>query len=250
MKSFIGLIKKEHAYNASLNFVMLGFVIFVVSIIPIILHNYYSQTTIHGNRFIFIIITTGIVSMISIFSFFTSLNVNIRKKELWLHNTRSIITLILAKAVYQFISVLILCAVCFIGFFFVGEKIEGTFGQISMFYSYCLIIMLFLYPTLLVLTLFFYALSLELKRYIGKLSYILTFGLAIGFFSMNDNFSNELFQYGKVSTDWLLPYFPKFNEEIMFTTGDMYIGSEVASFLFIGSIFVIACFWIERVITR
>ncbi|MGN7476223.1 hypothetical protein ACTHOQ_00095 [Solibacillus silvestris] len=250
MKSFIGLLKKEHAHYASLNFVMVGFAVFAISIVPVVLHNYYSQSTIQGNRFIFTLVASSIVSFLCIFSFFSSLKADIRKKELWLHNTQSIITLIMAKAVYQLVSVLVINAVCFTGFFFVGDQIDGTLGQLCLFYIYCISIILVLYPTMLILTLFFYAISLELKRYIGKLSVVVSFFLAVVFFSMADEIPSGFFRFGKVPTDWLFVNFPKFNGGIMVTQMDMYVGSEIASFLFLGALFVISCKWIERVITR
>lgn len=250
MKAFIGLLKMEQRSFMNVGLVFLVLSILGISIAPIIIHEYKGYLTVQGYRFTFMIFVTCIVFINSIVLFFSSLKKDINKKELWLHNSQSIVLLVLVKALYQGVQLIIICGVTFIGFFFVGEKLAGTAGQLLFFYSYCMCIIAVLYISIVVFALCFYATLLQCKRYMGKLGIIAAIAIAVVFLNFVEKLPSDFLAYGTISAQGLASNFPKFNNEVTIVMMDMHIASELFNIVFFILLFVLACKWIERVITR
>ena len=107
-----------------------------------------------------------------------------------------------------------------------------------------------MYIAIIVFALCFYAANLQFKRYIGKLSIIGAIALAIAFLRILEKVPTDFLAYGKISTQALASEFPKFNDITTFGRMDIYVASELFNIVFLALLFVLACKWIERVITR
>lgn len=250
MKSFIGLLKKERIAYLSAGLGWLGVVLLLIWLGPIAISEYYQNATIHNTRFILIVIGYVLLVMVALFQFMASLRVDIAKKELWLHSQHSIVTLVFAKVLYQAMQMFVLCSVTFIGFLFVGDELVATALEMLVFYGYTTYIILAAYVLFVILVLCFYTISIQLKRFIGKLSNVVTFVLAILFVKVSEKIPSNPLPFGKISTQSLNNYLPKFNEYTTIITLDIYLVQELAYILLYIVLFVVACKWIERVITR
>ncbi|RKJ59896.1 hypothetical protein D7X33_28740, partial [Butyricicoccus sp. 1XD8-22] len=111
MRKFVGLIGQEHRHYGLFNYVMAGLVGLVVFLGPVVIaqvfpnENYYDVNNI---RFGMTIIAAVFIGILSIAMFTSSLNRDIKTKELWLHNNQTIYALIGAKIVYHGISLIVL----------------------------------------------------------------------------------------------------------------------------------------------
>ncbi|KGR91577.1 hypothetical protein CD30_04515 [Ureibacillus massiliensis 4400831 = CIP 108448 = CCUG 49529] len=256
MRKFVGLIGQEHRHYGLFNYVMAGLVGLVVFLGPVVIaqvfpnENYYDVNNI---RFGMTIIAAVFIGILSIAMFTSSLNRDIKTKELWLHNNQTIYALIGAKIVYHGISLIVLNIIAFIGFFFVGDLIVGTIMQYLIFGIACLIIVTMTYLFFIVVVLFLTGLKTQLARYIGKLSYVVMFITVILLLELLNRLPNFTFlQIGKVQLSSLNAYLPTFADTKMDISlfHDFYLVEEIVASLVFILIYILSCKWIERVITR
>ncbi|BDH62822.1 hypothetical protein MTP04_29520 [Lysinibacillus sp. PLM2] len=256
MNKFLGLVIQEHRHYGLFNYVMAGLVGLVVFLGPVvILQIFPSEHTYNVNniRFVMTIVAAFFIGILSIFVFTSSLNRDIKSKELWLHNSQSIYTLIGAKVVYHAISLIVLNVIAFIGFFFVGDLIVGTILQYLILGIACLIIVMLTYLFFIVVVLFLTGLKTQLARYIGKLSYVVMFITVILLLELLNRLPNFTFlQIGKVQLSNLNDYLPIFtvSEIGLSLFHDFYLVEEIVASLVFILIYILSCKWIERVITR
>lgn len=250
MNSFIGLLKKEHIAYFSAGIILFGVVLLIVSLGPFAIYEYYENSTIHNNRFILIISCYALIGVHSLYHFMASLRGDIQKKELWLHSQHSIVTLIFAKALYQALQLFVLCSITFIGFFFVGDELTATSLEMLGFFGYTMFITFAVYALFIILLLCFYTVGIQLQRFIGKLSGVVTFVLAVLFLKVSEKIPSNPLPFGKISTHSLNSYLPEFKDYITIVFMDVYVIQELAYILLYIVLFVVACKWIERVITR
>ena len=175
MKAFIGLLQKERIRYLSVGIIGLLFALLAVWLGPILLHRYNSIYNIYNSRFFIIVAVVALTGLFSLFYFIGSVKRDVKQKELWLHNRQSIYTLIFAKFLYQGIQMIVICAVTFLGFFFVGDEIVGTFSQKIFFYGVCVYYVVCAYVVFGLIFFIIFTIDLQLKQFIKKGSVILSF---------------------------------------------------------------------------
>lgn len=256
MKKFAGMIVQEHRQYALFNYVMAGLVGIVVFLGPVVIGQLFLNSNdynVNVVRFTMSIIAASLVCLLSIGMFSSSLNRDIKTKELWLHNSQSIYALIGSKAIYHGLSLIALSVIPFIGLFFVGDLIVGTLLQYLVFGIASLFLVIFIYIFFMGVVLFLTALNTQLARYIGKLSYVVMFISVIVLLELQNRLPSITFlQIGKVQFEFYNIYLPTFaNNEIYFSLfSDFYIVEEIVSSAVFILIYILSCKWIERVITR
>lgn len=251
MKAFNGLLKKERFDYLGTGFGLLGIVLILIWLAPIAIHRYFDSTSIHHNRYVLVVVCFILIIMVGLlYQFMGSLNRDISRRELWLHNQQSIVKLVFAKAVYQGIQTILLCSVSFIGFFFVGEEVVGSMKQMLVFYMFSMYIVLAAYVSFSLMLLCFFALNIQLNRYIGKLSGFITFIGGVAFITLSGDTPSHFLPYWKISTEPIIANLPQFNNETILIAQELYLVEGFAYLLFFIFLFVLACKWIERVITR
>ncbi|CAM5214317.1 hypothetical protein UACE39S_05497 [Ureibacillus acetophenoni] len=256
MNKFFGLVIQEHRYYTMSNVVMAGLVGIFIFLGPLAIIQIFPNTghyDVNNIRMIFTMIAGSLVWIFSIAMFSSSLNRDIKTKELWLHNSQSIYSLIGAKVIYHCISMIALGIVAFTGFFFVGDLIVGTLMQYLVFGIACFILVFAFYLFFIVVILFVTALNNQLARYIGKLSYVvmlITVMLILEIINRLPNFT--LVQFGKVESSFFNQYLPTFSDRSMNVNlyFDFYIVEEIVMTMVLILLYVVSCKWIERVSTR
>nr|WP_106780754.1 hypothetical protein [Lysinibacillus timonensis] len=256
MRKFAGLIVQEHRHYGLFNYVMAGLVGIIVFLGPVLIVQLFPNPINYDTnyvRVIMAIIAAFLITILSIAMFSSSLNRDIKTKELWLHNSQSIYTLIGAKIVYHILSLITLNFIAFLGFFFVGDLIEGTFMQYLIFGIACLIHVVLIYIFFTVVVLFLTGLNTQLARYIGKISYAVMLITVIFLMELLNRLPEvTLLQVGRVQMSILNQYLPSFadrgiNFSLFF---DFYLVEEIVASAIFVFIYMVSCKWIERVITR
>lgn len=247
MKAFIGLLEKERIRYLSVGIIGLVFSLFAVWLGPILLHRYNSHFIVYNSRFFIVVAVVVLTALFSLFYFITSVKRDVKQKELWLHNRQSISTLIFAKFLYQGIQMIVICAVAFIGFFFVGEEIVGTFSQKIFFYGTCIYYVISAYLVFGLIALFFEIVRLQLRRLIKKGSTIITIIIII---VIIDILPDDFLPYWKISDESLRQIFPQFKNGTTAMFFDIYLAEELFTFVMYIVFYIVTCKWLERVLTR
>lgn len=256
MKKFFGLLVQEYRHYALLNYGLAALIGIFVFIGPIVIVQVFPNTPYYNVpdvRLSLIMVSVVSIVLLSIGMFSSSLNRDMKTKELWLHNSQSIYTLIGAKLIYHGLAMIALCFIPYIGLFFVGDLIEGTLLQYLMFGIAGLFLVSMMYIFLIVICLFFIALNTQLAQYIGKFSYVV---MLVSFLFMIEIFNRlpslPFLQIGKVPLSHLNEYLPTFAENRISISlyFDFYIVEEIVMTGIIILIYMMSCKWLERVITR
>lgn len=250
MKKVFGLIMKEHIQYKKTIGVLLLSTIFMIGVLPYAIHYYRDVIPLSSIRTPLLFLGISLIVLNAISSFFMSLNRAIKMKMLWLHHPNSIVLLVFAKFIYQLVAMHLLLAVALFGLYFLPEVINGTAGQIFMLSLYVQLICNVIYILFTVLLLVLLAITLQLKPYIGKFSYVVSTLLFVGFFLSADPFTFQFLEIGRIPTEKISTYLPTFTNGLTITAMDVYVVYELMSFIFYAALFIVACKWIERVITR
>lgn len=256
MKKFFGLLVQEYRYYALFNYGLAGLVGIVVFLGPVLIVQLFPNTTYYNIpdvRLSMSMVAAVSIVLFSVGLFSSSLNRDIKSKELWLHNSQSIYTLIGAKLIYHGLTMIALCFIPYIGLFFVGELIEGTFLQYVVFGFAGLFLAVMMYIFLIVIGLILIALNTQLARYIGKFSYVVLFVAVLLMIEVLNRLPELSFlQIGKVPLSNLNEYLPTFanNKISMSLYFDFYLVEEIVMTALVVLFYMLSCKWIERVITR
>lgn len=247
------LLKREHMLNGAHSYVVFALLVLLISFLPIGVERYSDWYTAEEIRFAIVMFGASAVGLNAVIMTIASINRDVKMKELWLHSTQSIYTLIGVKVVYQFAVLLVLGLVNYIGLFFVGDIVEGTFGQflgLACLYLYLLASGFFV---LSVFMIFINSLSKQLSVWIGKISFAVVFIGVFVLVSMGDIFPPLTFlQIGLIELPSIDAYLPKFNDAIISVHSyiSFYIVEEVFYIVFLIGSYMLSCKWLERVITR
>lgn len=254
MKKFVGLMKREHMLNSTHLYFVLALIILAISLVPIGIERYNPTHETEQNRFIIVIACAFAAGTNAVFMTIASINRDIKIKELWLHNTQSIYKLIGVKAIYQLIGLLLIGLVNFLGLFFVGDLVEGTFSQFIVLAGMYLYILTAAFVFLVIFVIFYNSLLKQLSAWFGKLGKVIGFvGLFIFVsFSGNETVDISFLKIGYVSFASIENHLPTFNDaDIKLNMAfDFYIVQELIWVSIFTLLYVVACKWLERVITR
>lgn len=255
MRKFLSLLKREwHLYKIWPFIALLVGVVFI-GILPIFEYRFNNSFSEEDLRFQVMIIGVFFLGAVMPFQFIFSIRRDIRTKELWLHNSSSILVLIGVKLVYTLIWVMLMSFLYTIPFYFLEEIVTGT--VISIFWMQLLIISILFVLCILTcgIALLFYALYLQLKRYISYGSLLVT-GVLFGSFlfgvdkvTTSDLYKQVLY-HGEISLSVIERNMPEFKNGTFLLLGDMYIFEELVVWLLMVLCFIAASKWIERVVTR
>ena len=254
MKKFVGLLKREDMLNSTHLYVVLALIILAISLVPIGIERYNPMHETEQNRFIIVLACAVMVGANAVFMTIASINRDIKIKELWLHNTQSIYKLVGVKVIYQLIALLLIGLINFCGLFFVGDIVEGTFSQFIVLAAMYLYILAATFILIVIFVIFYNSLLKQLVAWFGKLGNVIGFiGLFVFLsFSGNETASIPALKIGYVSFSNLEERLPTFNDanitlNMMF---DFYILEELILLVIFTLLYIVACKWLERVITR
>ncbi|KGR78226.1 hypothetical protein [Ureibacillus manganicus] len=178
MQKFLGLLVQEYRNYALFNYGLAALIVIVVFLGPLLVVQFFPNTAYYNVpdvRLSMSMVAAVSIVLLSVGLFSSSLNRDIKLKELWLHNSQSIYSLVGAKLIYHGLTMIALCFIPYIGLFFVGDLIVGTFLQYLVFGFAGLFLAITMYIFFIVITLLWIALNTQLSRYIGKLSYVVLF---------------------------------------------------------------------------
>ncbi|MEG0258879.1 MAG: hypothetical protein RR595_09165 [Lysinibacillus sp.] len=258
MNKFIGLIKKEWALYKTWLFIAIIAGLTIIILIPFALEKFvkgpFEVTNVQPGLAYIVLILGGLYS---IMQFLASLRYDIHSKEIWLHSTSSIAQLIGAKIIFILIGYSIFnIFFTTLGLFVSRQYIQADFDQYLFlllgFVGFAAIMQL----SLLIIVLFFYAVYLQTKRYIGRFAVIistffffLSMYLSIRF--IESPIYVKLFYYGEINLKPLISYLPRFNDDtIYYNFGSIYIVDQLTSLLTTLLLYIIATKWIEKVVLK
>jgi len=256
MRKFVSLVKKEwHEYKLWA-FLMLFAGVFFIGILPTFANRLpNSQLAPDEVRLAVLFIGLGGLGFIANIQFIVSLRKDIKIKEIWLHNSRGILTLIGAKACFAICWGTGMSFIYGVASYFLGDALYGELYQLIFFH---LMIVFLSFYTIILLTvnvLVFYTIYLQLKRYIGMVSIVVTvvlFFLSIYVFEKVSSsvLYEQLIYIGEISLMPLEKFFPVVFNDSTQIVGHLYIFEELFITMFLVACFIAASKWIERVITR
>lgn len=200
-------------------------------------------------RTVLIFISLLLFFILPIIQLHASLNNDIKQRDIWLHNPSKIFTLIGAKWAFVLITLVSTSLFCFLGFFFLGDNLVGTWQQIVLLIVFLTLFEVYCYVIFSNLFLLLFAFYLQIKRYIGQFSLFITFLLIILFFWFLKVGKIHL-PYGKIPTDWIYDHLPTFKSSEIFIELELYYADLIISFIILTIFYIIGCKWIEKVITR
>lgn len=179
-----------------------------------------------------------------------------KEKELWLHNSSPITALIGAKLFYTVAWTTLISAFYTFFFHWTTGIIDGSTGEIIWLQGLVVSIIFLLGILTSVVALLFYAVYIQLKRYIRYGSVIIT-GMLFGLFLFaidkiaTSSLYDKLLIHGEIPLTFLEKNMPVFtSEDVLVNFYSLYIVEELAMWLVMAICFIAASKWIERVITR
>lgn len=253
-----GLLLKEWTLYKSWLFGSAVMGIGVVLILPVILERYLiTWVPIQEIRIVLMFIMLVFSVINNIFQFNNSLNYDNAKKDMWLHNPHSMQTLIGAKFLFSlFIYFIGNVFITSAGIYFLSDFFVGNYAHLLNLQLLLLVLMFFVGIFVSIAWLFFWAIYLEGKYWIGKFSLITTVAIffliatylpkLLSFLSLD-----KVLNQGEISLKFIENYLPTVTtSNFILDLGSIYIVEE----LFIWIIFVLlfwgVCRWLERVVTR
>jgi hypothetical protein len=255
MRKFWSLLKREWHLYKIWPFISLLVGVGFIGILPIFEYRFNTSFTEEELRFQIMIIVFFFLGAVMPFQFLFSIRRDIRTKELWLHNSSSILVLIGVKLVYTLLWVTMMSFLYTIPFYFLEEIIRGAMIRIFLLQLLIMSILFVLCILTAGIVLPFYALYLQLKRYISYGSLLVT-GVLFGAFLYGVNkvstslLYEKLLYHGEVPLNAIGKNMPDFANGAFLVVGNMYIVEELVMWLLLITCFIAASKWIERVITR
>lgn len=210
-----------------------------------------SNINFHETLFILSLCGLMFLGIAASYQFVRSLTVDVRKKELWLHNPASMYMLIGTKIVFTMLWYGLSVVVYSMTFHFLKPFMTDTGG--ILFLQILIVIasvsMLALTAVFLLYCFVFFCL---LKQYIKGFAWVVTiiFGFAI---LQVMTFLKTIFiiPWGVVKLDLLKTYMPTVNSSFWEVSSfDVYVVDELLNTGLLILAFVFVCKWLEKVVTR
>ena len=256
MGKFISLVKKEwHEYRLwALLMLFVG--VFFIGILPMFADRLPNWRLAQDDvRLAILFVAVGGLCFTASIQFIISLRKDIRVKEIWLHNSKSILTLIGSKFCFTICWGTVISIVYGVASYFLGDALYGEVYQLIFFHLMVVVLSFYTIILFTVTALVFYMIYLQLKRYIGIASIVVTGILFFFSIYVMDKLTTsilyeKLLYVGAISLDPLEKFFPvAFNDHVLIV-GHLYIFEEIFITIFLVACFIAASKWIERVITR
>ncbi|MGM9949424.1 MAG: hypothetical protein ACI33P_04830 [Lysinibacillus sp.] len=257
MRKFWSLVKKEwHMYKAwPIIFLIVGTV--SIGLLPMfegrfINVNIQKEELRIGLLFLGLLLIGGVIP----WQFLFSIRRGVKQKALWLHNSSPITVLIGAKLFYTVVWTTLASAFYTSFYHWTTGIIEGSTGEILWLQGLVVSIILLLGILTSVVALLFYAVYIQLKRYIRYGSVIVT-GMLFGLFlfaieKITDSpLYDKLLLHGEIPLTFLEKNMPVVTSEALLVNFySLYIVEELAMWSLLVICFIAASKWIERVVTR
>ena len=256
MRKFVSLVKKEwHEYKLWA-FLMLFVGVFFIGILPTFANRLPNWRLAQDDlRLAILFVAVGGLYFTASIQFIISLRKDIRMKEIWLHNSRGILTLIGAKSCFTICWGTVISFIYGVASYFLGDALYGELYQLIFFHLMIVILSFYTIILFTVTALVFYTIYLQLKRYIGMASVVVTgllfFLSIIGFEKVTSSVIYEKLLYlGEIPLAPLEKFFPVIFREGALLLDPFYIFEEIFITMFLVACFIAASKWVERVITR
>ena len=256
MGKFVSLVKKEwHEYKLWA-FLMVFVGLFFIGILPMFADRLPNWRLAQDDvRLAILFVAVGGLYFTASIQFIISLRKDIRMKEIWLHNSRGILTLIGAKSCFTICWGTVISIIYGVASYFLGDALYGELYQLIFFHLMVVVLSFYTITLFTVTALVFYTIYLQIKRYIGIASIVVTGILFFLSIYVMDKLTTsilyeKLLYIGEVSLDSLEKFFPvAFNDPAPIVV-HLYIFEEIFITAFLVACFIAASKWIERVITR
>lgn len=229
-----------------------------VLILPIILERYLiTEIPVQEIRLVLMFVMLGFSVVNILIQFSISLNSDNAKKEMWLHNSHSMQTLIGAKFLFSLViyflgNIFITTA----GIYFLSDLFLGSFAHLLNLQLLLIVLMLFVGIIGNVAWLFFWTIYLEGKNWIGKFSLITT----VAIFFLLTSYLPKLFSFlsldkilkqGEISLKFIEDYLPSITiSNFILELDSIFILEELFSWIIFILLFWFICKWLEKVVTR
>lgn len=253
----LGLLRKEWVLYRSWIFAAFVTGFAILFILPLALSKGNRELITDELHFSFMLGSLVIGSLFILLQFLSSLRNDVHKKETWLHSTSSIMMLTGIKLLFSGIFCLVyLLLFTSLGMYNVNDVYEGTFLQIFLLQILIVGITFLIEMSFCTLIIFFYALYLTIKRYIGRVAIIMSafvfFVANWAFFSfVESGLYQSLFYYGEVNLTPLINYLPTAKTIVFSTTGgSIFLVEELIAWLFSIGLFIIGSKWTEKVVLK
>ncbi|QUG42443.1 hypothetical protein KD050_03895 [Psychrobacillus sp. INOP01] len=253
-----GLLLKEWALYKSWLFVSTLMGIGAVLILPLILERYLlTSVSIYEMRIILLFFMLGISMINCVTQFRTSLHADYLKKDMWLHNSHKMYTLIGVKFLFSIVIYLVgNVIITTAGIYFLSEILVGSLLQLFVLQLLFLIFLLFAGVLVNIGWLFVWTLYLEGKYWIGKFSLITTVAISFLLVSLLSKLLSflpleKVLYQGEISLNFIEEHLPTFTtSDFNLDLGSVYIIEELLSWIIFVLLFWGICKWLERVVTR
>lgn len=256
LKNFAGLLKKEWLLYRAWLFSGIFIGIMLSLIVPYLIRRFSGEFTMENQLpFFFSILVLLLGGFFSILQYLVSIRNDLRTKEIWLHSTSSIAQLVGVKIVFSLIGYAIFNFIFVsIAIYNIKEEIIGNFAQILLLIMLVVSIIVIFQLMMFVIALLFFAFYLQMKHLIGKFSIVITmltfsFSLNLWFKFTESKLYDNIFHRIGIPLTGLEPFFPK-SQTMNLSWGTMYIVDEVATFILVAILFIIATKWFEKVVLR
>ncbi len=175
MRKFVSLVKKEwHEYKLWA-FLMLFAGVFFIGILPTFADRLPNWRLAQDDvRLAVLFMGMGGLCFIANIQFIVSLRKDIKIKEIWLHNSRNILTLIGAKSCFSICWGTVISIIYGVASYFLGDALYGELYQLIFFHLMIVVLSFYTIILFTVTALVFYTIYLQLKRYIGMASIVVT----------------------------------------------------------------------------
>ena len=185
------------------------------------------------------------------YQFLRSMSLDVRQKEIWLHNSSSMYELVGVKIIFTSISMAVSALLYTIQFYFLKPFLTGTLEIFNL----QLLISFFMGTialAILVLLLFAFAFHKTMQHYIKGFAIITSVAFMIVVPKiLGDIALLDALEVFPLSIAFLENYLPKFYSESLYVDfGEIYLGSELFLWALTAVGFVLACKWTEKVITK
>jgi len=256
LKNFAGLLKKEWLLYRAWLFSGIFIGIMLSIIVPYLIRRFSGEFTMENQLpFFFSILVLMLGVFFSVLQYLISIRNDLRIKEIWLHSTSSIAQLVGVKIVFSLIGYAIFNFIFVsIAIYNIKEEIIGNFAQILLLIMLVVTIIVIFQLMMFVIVLLFFAFNLQMKHLFGNFSVVITmftffFSLNLWFNFTESKLYDNIFHRIGIPLTGLEPFFPK-SQTMNLSWGTMYIVDEVATFILVAVLFIIATKWFEKVVLR
>ncbi len=256
MKSFVGLLKKEWVlYRARL---LVGvFIGIVLSLVVPYFLRHFADGFEQDSQLSYTVLVLIIGGFYSVLQFLSSIRADLKVKEIWLHSTSAMTTLIGAKMVSSIIGyTLFNLLFTSIAVYSIKDEYIANFGQIIFLVILIIGIIAILQLVLYIMLVLFLAFYLQMKHFIGGFSIVLT--MAAFFLTTNQwlrfttsQLYQDIFRQIGIPLSKMEPYLPKFISPTMeLKLGSIYVVEQVGFMLLMTLLYIVAAKWLEKVVLR